>query len=87
MGFCIICAELTVVIKLGKTWVEHVAGVMDLICEYCFGQKTEDRKASWGVRFRLENNVEFRKWEQCHTGNHSVLGSSLTSEKLNLLSS
>jgi len=59
--------------------VGHVAGMMDLICEYCFGQKTKVRKTSWGVRFRLENNVEFKMWEQwCHTGNHSVLGSSVS---------
>ena len=57
----------------------HVAGMMDLICEYCSGQKTEVRKTSWGVMFRLEINVEFKMWEHwCHTGNDSVLGLSVT---------
>jgi len=27
--FCIICAELTVVIKSGKTWLGYLAGMMD----------------------------------------------------------
>jgi hypothetical protein len=77
--FCVICAELTVVITSGKTWVGHVAGMLNLIGEYCFGQMTEVMKISWGLRFRLENNIEFKMWERrCHTGNDSVVGSSVT---------
>jgi hypothetical protein len=55
---------------------------MDLMCEYCFGQKTEVRMTSWVVRFRLENNVAGTM-----VSYDSVLGSSVTSEKLNSLSS
>jgi len=74
-------------VKSGKT-VGHVAGMMDLIGVYCFGWTTEVRKTSWGRRFRLENNVEFKLCEQrCHTGKDLVLGSSVTLEKLNLQSS
>jgi hypothetical protein len=57
----------------------HTAGMMDFIWEYCFGQEMEVRRMSCRVRFRLENNVEFKMWEQwCHTGNDLVLGSSVT---------
>jgi hypothetical protein len=32
------------------------------ISEYCFDQKTEGWKTTWGRRFTLENTIEIKQW-------------------------